>query len=61
MQQPQPRRADFNWDLLGMNQHKLSSLDSTFSEAEIKEAVHKMLSDRAPGPDGYTRLFLKSC
>ena len=61
MQQPQPRRADLNWDILGINNHDLSSLDATFSEDEIKRAVDKLPANKAPGPDGFTGLFLKSC
>jgi hypothetical protein len=32
-----------------------------FSELEIKEAVDDMPADKAPGPDGFSITFVRSC
>lgn len=48
-----------NWsNLLGSKtQHDLSSLDTLFSQEEIKRAVFDRKPDQAPGPDGLPILF----
>jgi len=40
-------------------QLELGDLDRCFSEEEIWAVVRDLLSDRAPGPDGFTALFYK--
>lgn len=50
--------------LLNSNIRKISSLDSSFLESpftmeEVKSAVWNCGSDKSPGPDGFTFLFLK--
>jgi hypothetical protein len=38
----------------------LAALDVCFTEDEIWETIKELPSDRAPGPDGFTRLFYKT-
>lgn len=54
---------DYSIDLaeLGVPQHDLSSLDSPFSEEEVWATVKDLPLDKAPGPDGFTGRFYKSC
>jgi hypothetical protein len=61
MKQPPPRNVDLNWEIISNRQHNLSSLDTPFSEVEIKASIDLMPADKAPGPDGFTGSFLKSC
>jgi len=61
MQRPPAQHTDFNWDLIGIQQHDLRVLDDPFSEQEIKYAINQMPGDKAPGPDGFTGAFLKAC
>lgn len=39
----------------------LESLSAPFSEEEIHAVLKDLPMDRAPGPDGFTRLFVKRC
>jgi hypothetical protein len=39
----------------------LSALDTPFIEDEVWDTIKTMPSDRAPGPDGYTGRFYKTC
>jgi hypothetical protein len=39
----------------------LSSLDSPFTEEEIRRAISLMPQDKAPDPDGFTGHFFKKC
>jgi hypothetical protein len=41
--------------------HDLAMLDTPFSEEEVWETVKRLPSDKAPGPDGFTGRFYKSC
>jgi hypothetical protein len=61
MRHPPRRQVDINWEALQLPTHDLSELEVPFSEEEIKHNVHQMPSDKAPGPDGYTGIFFKSC
>jgi hypothetical protein len=36
-------------------------MDAPFSDEEIWKAINQMPQDKAPGPDGFTGLFFKSC
>ena len=61
MRRPPARKVDFNWEILGLRRHDLSPLVAPFSEQEIKTAIDLLPVDKAPGPDGFTGLFLKTC
>jgi hypothetical protein len=39
----------------------LGELDLPISEDEVRSAVSSLPSDRAPGPNGFTGRFYKSC
>jgi retron-type reverse transcriptase len=41
--------------------HGLEALSTPFSHAEIDDVIKKMPVDKAPGPDGFNGMFLKSC
>ena len=58
---PPNRTKDLNWDNLAFPSVELESLDTPFTEAEILSAINQLPSDKAPGPDGFTGLFFKSC
>lgn len=40
---------------------RLEELSMPFTNSEIGEVVKNMPADRAPGPDGFSRHFIKSC
>lgn len=46
---------------LGIAEHDLSDLDLPFTEEEVWNTIKQMPSDKAPGPDGYTSRFYKTC
>jgi hypothetical protein len=52
---------DFNWEALNPTIHQLEDLGLPFSEEEIKEAIDDMPADKAPGPDGFSIAFFRSC
>jgi hypothetical protein len=58
---PPPRQLDFNWAVINPTLHSLEDLGLPFSELEIKEAIDDMPADKAPGPDGYSIAFFRSC
>ncbi|KAM0857912.1 hypothetical protein ACQ4PT_048153 [Festuca glaucescens] len=58
---PADRDFSLNLDALGLPRFELSHLDAEFSEEEVLAAIKDMPSDRAPGPDGFTGCFFKSC
>ena len=39
----------------------LEDLSRPFTDDEVEEVIKHLPSDRAPGPDGFTGLFLKRC
>lgn len=39
----------------------LDSLTVPFTTEEIDAVIKEMPSDRAPGPDGFSGIFLKTC
>jgi len=61
MGRPPQRITDLNWDSLGITQHDLRGLDVPFTEDGLKNVINQMPSDKAPGPDGFTWAFIKSC
>ncbi|WVZ75403.1 hypothetical protein U9M48_023456 [Paspalum notatum var. saurae] len=56
-----PRRVDLNWSALGIPTFELTHLESPFSEGELLEVVKQIPPDKAPGPDGFTGSFYRSC
>lgn len=48
-------------DLDGLNipSYNLEDLDVPFTEAEVWNTIKQLPSDKAPGPDGFTGLFLQ--
>jgi hypothetical protein len=36
-------------------------LDQLFTESEIRAAINELPMEQAPGPDGFTRVFFRSC
>ena len=49
---------DFN--VLDLSNVNGASLDHCFTEQEIWEAIADMPTDKAPGPDGFTRMFYRT-
>jgi exonuclease III len=56
-----PRSYNINWSSIPTTQCDLSELDAPFTEEEVKLAVDNTASDKAPGPDGFTGAFFKTC
>ena len=54
------RARSLNWDVLQLPEIE-EGLDDPFTEEEIKKAISCLPSDKAPGPDGFTGAFYKSC
>jgi hypothetical protein len=62
MQRPQPRQVEINYGIFNSQRYNLSSLDMPFTEAEIfKKSIDLLPADKAPGLDGFTGTFFKSC
>jgi hypothetical protein len=57
---PEPRSATLNWDELGIAMRDLSHLEEPFSEEEVRATMHDFASEKAPGPDGFIGIFLKT-
>jgi hypothetical protein len=55
------RDSTIDLEALGVPSHDLASLDGPFSEEEVWDTVKRLPSDKAPGPDGFTGWFYKSC
>jgi hypothetical protein len=55
------RGRTFDWDALGYAPRDLSALEAPFTQDEIKDTIFSMSSDKAPGPDGFTGAFFKTC
>jgi hypothetical protein len=55
------RENTVNLDELGIISLNLSGLDLPFTEEEVWSTIKKLPSDKAPGPDGLTGRFYKSC
>jgi hypothetical protein len=49
------------WENLGYSPFVLSDLDTMINDDEIKNAVMGMHSEKAPGPNGFIRIFYKGC
>jgi hypothetical protein len=55
------RPYSLNLAALGLQEHDLSSLDTPTSEDKVFNTIKHMPNDKAPGPDGLTGRFYKSC
>jgi len=55
------RPRTFDWNALGYVPRDLSMLEVPVTQDEIKETINSMPSDKAPGPDGFTCAFFKTC
>lgn len=55
------RRCTLNWETISLPEPQLDDLDLPFSEAEVWAAVIASPAEKAPGPDGFTGQFFRSC
>jgi hypothetical protein len=55
------RDQTIDLEALGVQQHDLHLLDSPISEDEVWNTIKQLPPDKAPGPDGFTGRFYKSC
>ena len=44
-----------------LHDHDLESIDSDFNQAEINLVIRTLPNNHAPGPDGFSGLFIKKC
>ena len=56
---PRARTIDLNG--LNIPNYNLEDLDIPFTEVEVWNTIKQLASDKAPGPDGFTGHFYKSC
>jgi hypothetical protein len=57
----EPRQSGINWAELQLPQLAGHHLDAPFSKAKIKNAIAELTTEKAPGPDGFTGVFFRSC
>jgi len=55
------REITVNLEELNVPGFDLSELDMPFSEDEVWKTICSLPSNKAPGPDGFTRKFYKMC
>jgi hypothetical protein len=55
------RDTTIDLDALAVATHDLAAQDAPFSEKEVWEMIKRLPSHKAPGPDGFTGHFYKSC
>jgi len=55
------RDVTINQDELDLGHCDLADLELPITEAEVWATIKGLPLDKAPGPDGYTRRFYKSC
>ncbi|XP_073363300.1 uncharacterized protein [Aegilops tauschii subsp. strangulata] len=55
------RAHSLRLDAINHRSFDLLELDAPFSEEEIWDAIKKMPTGKAPGPDGFTSEFLRAC
>jgi hypothetical protein len=55
------RLATLNWEELNMPQLVNHHLDVSFSREEVKASIDDLSGEKATGPDGFTRVFYRSC
>lgn len=54
-------RMGFDLDTLIARVDGLEDLSQPFSDSEVESVIKNMPPDRAPGPDGFSGLFLEKC
>jgi hypothetical protein len=57
----QPISNSFDFSHFFVQQEGLENLSQPFTQEEIDKVVANMPSDKSPGPDGFSGLFLKVC
>lgn len=57
----QPRRRTLNLAAFHLAGEDLAHLDAPISESEVWEIIKNLPMDKAPGPDGFTGRFYKTC
>lgn len=55
------RTCTIDWDNIEMNQVEPNDLVLPFTEEEVWSAIRQSPTEKAPGPDGFTGAFYKSC
>uniref|UniRef100_A0A0A9B3W4 Reverse transcriptase domain-containing protein n=1 Tax=Arundo donax TaxID=35708 RepID=A0A0A9B3W4_ARUDO len=55
------RERSINLDMLQLQPQDLSDLDNPFMEVEVWQTIKDLPPDKAPGPDGFTGRFYRSC
>ena len=55
------RTRTINLDHMDIPGYDLEALDMPFAEDEVWHTIKDLPSDKAPGPDGFTGRFYKSC
>lgn len=55
------RSVALNWDELNLEHVELEELEQELTLEEIKRAVDAIPADKAPGPDGFSGGFFKTC
>lgn len=55
------RERTLNLDALNIPDYDLETLDIPFTEEEVWNTIKELPSDKAPGPDGFTGRFYKTC
>lgn len=58
---PMMRSRCLNWDALGYTPINLEDLDTPFTVQELLDTIKSLPSEKAPGPDGFIRVFYKKC
>lgn len=55
------RDRTIDLEALGIQHHNLDGLDDPILEEEVLDTIKHLPSDKAPGPDGFTGRFYKTC
>lgn len=58
---PQQRATTVNWRQIQMPTVQGGGLDNPFTEDEVFAAIMASPAEKAPGPDGFSGIFFRSC